>query len=317
LLSSYSIICPIYNESGYLPELLSFLSQCQPEPLQIILIDGGSTDNSREIILKWKEILPQLELVFNPNRTVPFALNLAIPACNAEIIVRIDAHTNYANDYFKKIIDTFNNTDADIVGGPTRTAFKYPFQEAVAYVFNTPFGMGNSSVHDVAFNGYTDSVTFGAWKRELFDKTGLFDVRFKRNQDDEFHYRARSLGFKIYQNSDIKLWYYPRNTIRGLFKQYFEYGLYKPLVLKKNKSGLSIRHLVPTIFVLYLLSLYIVLSWSWYFIIPLILYFSLTFYFALKATSSIKAKLFIPLVYPIVHLGYGIGFILGLRKKLN
>jgi GT2 family glycosyltransferase len=248
---------------------------------------------------------------------VPFALNLAIPICSAEIIVRIDAHTKYADDYFKNILETFNNIGADIVGGPTRTAFKDTFQEAVAYVFNTPFGMGNSSVHDVAFNGYTDSVTFGAWKRELFDKTGLFDVRFKRNQDDEFHYRARSLGFKIYQNSDIKLWYYPRNTIRGLFKQYFEYGLYKPLVLKKNKSGLSIRHLVPTIFVLYLLSLYIVLSWSWYFIIPLILYFSLTFYFALKATSSIKAKLFIPLVYPIVHLGYGIGFILGLRKKLN
>jgi succinoglycan biosynthesis protein ExoA len=317
LLSSYSIICPIYNESGYLPELLSFLSQCQPEPLQIILIDGGSIDNSREIILKWKEKLPQLQLICNPERTVPYALNLAIPICSAEIIIRIDAHTKYADDYFKNILETFNNTGADIVGGPTRTAFKDSFQEAVAYVFNTPLGMGNSSVHDVDFNGYTDSVTFGAWKREIFEKTGLFDVQFKRNQDDEFHYRARSLGFKIYQNSDIKLWYYPRNAMRGLFKQYFEYGLYKPLVLKKNKSGLSLRHLVPSLFVIYLLSLIILLFWSWVAFLPLTIYFSLAIYFAIKAKSSMIPRLYIPLVYPIVHLGYGIGFILGLRKKLK
>jgi glycosyltransferase involved in cell wall biosynthesis len=314
LISSYSIICPVYNESAYLPELLSFLSQCLPEPSQIFLIDGGSIDNSREIILQWKENLPQLQLIFNPYRTVPYALNLAIPMCNADIIVRIDAHTKYAKDYFGKILETFNNTAADIVGGPTRTSFKEPFQESVAYVFNTPFGMGNSSVHDVAFNGYTDSVTFGAWKTELFRKTGLFDVRFKRNQDDEFHYRARSLGFKIFQNSDIKLWYYPRNNIKALFRQYYEYGLYKPLVLQKNKSGLSIRHLVPSLFVLYLLSLCVLFNWSWLVSIPLISYFIIALFFALKAESSISARFHIPLVYPIIHMGYGIGFIFGLRK---
>jgi succinoglycan biosynthesis protein ExoA len=314
LISSYSIICPVYNESAFLPELLSFLSQCLPEPSQIFLIDGGSIDNSREIILKWKEKLPQLQLIFNPNRTVPYALNLAIPMCKGDIIVRIDAHTKYAKDYFGKILETFNNTAADIVGGPTRTSFKEPFQESVAYVFNTPFGMGNSSVHDLAFNGYTDSVTFGAWKTELFHKTGLFDVRFKRNQDDEFHYRARSMGFKIYQNSDIKLWYYPRNNIKGLLRQYFEYGLYKPMVIQKNKSGLSIRHLVPSLFVLYIVSMFAMLFWSLLVAIPLILYFFIAFIFSLKAESSMSAKLYIPLVYPIVHLGYGIGFIFGLRK---
>ena len=313
---SYSIICPVFNEGAYIKNLLELLLTIHPKPKEVFIVDGMSTDETRDILSRYAGKLPQLRILDNPKRVVPFALNAAIPLCTSEIIVRIDAHTKYANDYFEKILKTFTTTDADIVGGPTRTAFKESFQEAVAYVFNTPLGMGNSSVHDINFNGFTDSVTFGAWKKEIFEKTGLFDVQFKRNQDDEFHYRARSLGFKIYQNSDIKLWYYPRNTLKGLFKQYFEYGLYKPLVLKKNKSGLSIRHLVPTIFVLYLFSLYLLLSWSWYFMIPLILYISLIFYFALKATSSFKAKLHIPLVYPIVHLGYGIGFILGLRKRL-
>ena len=102
-----------------------------------------------------------------------------------------------------------------------------------------------------------------------------------------------------------------------LYKQYFEYGLYKPLVLKKNKSGLSIRHLVPSLFVLYLFSLIILLFWSWVAMIPLIVYFSLALYFSIKAQSSLLAKCYIPLVYPIVHIGYGVGFILGLNKKLK
>ena len=314
---SYSIICPVFNEGAYIKNLLELLLTIHPKPKEVFIVDGMSTDETRDIHSRYTGKLPQLRILDNPKRFVPFALNAAISLCTSEIVVRIDAHTKYASDYFERILETFKNVDADIVGGPTRTGFKEPFQEAVAYVFNTPLGMGNSSVHDINFNGYTDSVTFGAWKREIFNKTGLFDVQFKRNQDDEFHYRARSLGFKIYQNSDIKLWYYPRNTLKGLFKQYFEYGLYKPLVLKKNKSGLSIRHVVPSLFVMYLLSLVFLLFWNWVAIIPMIIYYSLAIYFTLKAPSSFKAKLYIPLVYPIVHLGYGIGFILGLKKKLK
>lgn len=300
-----------------MPDLLAFLTQCTPTPAQIILMDGGSTDRSNEIINEWQKQLPQLLKIDNPERIVPYALNRAIPLCTSDIIVRIDAHTKYAADYFAGILETFEKVDADIVGGPTRTAFKSPFQEAVAYIFNTPLGMGNSSVHNVEYNGYTDSVTFGAWKRSIFEKTGLFDTRLKRNQDDEFHYRAKSKGFKIYQNSDIKLWYYPRDSWQGLFKQYFQYGLYKPMVLRKIKSGLQLRHIVPSLFVLYLIS---VLATAWIFplvLLPLLAYLVLVGIFTIKSGASSAAKWLIPFAYLGVHLGYGSGFLLGLFKTTS
>lgn len=309
---SYSIICPVYNEEGYLPDLLRFLEQCKPVPVQIILIDGNSTDSTVDIIRIWQQKIPQLELIDNPERIVPFALNRAIPLCKADVIVRMDAHTKYAPDYFTKIIETFNNVDAEIVGGAYRTAFKSPFQEAVAYVFNTPLGMGNSSVHNVAYNGYTDSVAFGAWKREIFDRTGLFDIRLKRNQDDEFHYRAKSMGFKIYQSSAIKLWYYPRSDWKSLFKQYFQYGLYKPMVLSKIKTGIRVRHFIPSVFVLYLFTIMPLALFSLLILIPLMLYISLVFIFFFRSRVTKKARFNILLVYPLVHISYGIGFLLGI-----
>lgn len=318
--TNISVVCPIYNESEYIIQLLDFLVESYPKNKQVFLIDGGSKDDTLKKISQYpipKEI--DLILLKNPEKIVPYALNYAIPKCNGQIIIRIDAHTKYDIDYFKNIIETFNQTDADIVGGPTRTAFHNEFQESIAYIFNTKLGMGNSTVHDVNYKGYTDSVTFGAWKREIFEQTGLFDTRLKRNQDDEFHYRARSLGFKIYQHPEIKLYYYPRSNIKGLFKQYFEYGYFKPMVLRKIKSEIKLRHLISSIFILYMLTLILSLIIklnSILLFIPLLLYFVLVFYYSINNNNSLKAKLISFIAYPTIHISYGIGFILGLKNIL-
>ena len=311
-----SIICPVYNESKFINKVLNFCVNALPSDKEIIFIDGGSKDDTCEIINKWSEKFPQIKLLHNSRKIVPFALNIAIQEAKGDTIIRIDAHTDYAPDYFEKILATFEKTGADIVGGPTRTSFTAPTQEAVAYAICTPFAIGNSRVHQEHFEGFTDSVTFGSWKKSIFAKTGLFDESLKRNQDDEFHYRARSLGFTIYQSPDIKLYYYPRSTLKGLFTQYFQYGLYKPLVLKKVKSGTSWRHLIPSMFVLYLFSLIFALIFKFYYwSIFLALYIFADIAMCLRSKKSISVMLRLFLVYPVIHLGYGLGFILGLFKK--
>jgi glycosyltransferase involved in cell wall biosynthesis len=315
---TFSVVCPVYNEIEFITQFFDFIESVKNKPIELFVIDGMSTDGTRDYLDNKCKKLSYLRILDNPNKTVPFALNLAIPLCTGEIIIRIDAHTKYAIDYFDKILDTFDMVDADIVGGPTRTISKNSKQEAIAYMFNTSFGMGNSSVHDVNFKGYTDSVTFGAWKRDIFNQTGLFDTQLKRNQDDEFHYRAKSKGYKIYQNPEIQLFYYPRSSFNGLFKQYFEYGLYKPLVLKKIKTELKLRHLVPSLFVSYL---FVLGSFYWLIgnilLVPLFIYFLLNLYFVLKAKKSYCVKFCILLSYPTVHLGYGLGFNCGLFKKVR
>ena len=311
-----SIICPVYNESKFIEKVLDFCVNAKPLDKEIIFIDGGSKDDTCDIIRRWIEKYPQIKLLHNARKIVPFALNLAIQEAKGDSIIRIDAHTDYALDYFEKILETFEKTGADIVGGPTRTSFLDKTQEAVAYAICTSFAIGNSRVHQEDYEGFTDSVTFGSWKKSIFSKTGLFDESLKRNQDDEFHYRARSLGFTIYQSPDIKLYYYPRNTLKGLYKQYFEYGLYKPLVLKKVKSGTSWRHLIPSAFVLYVFSLFIAIALKLYFwFVFLGLYILTDIAVCIKSGKSFPVMLRLFLVYPTIHFAYGIGFIQGLFKK--
>jgi succinoglycan biosynthesis protein ExoA len=311
-----SVICPVYNESAYIKKLLEFYTHAQPVYKELILVDGNSTDDTCVIIKEYMQKRDDIRLLDNPRRIVPYALNKAIDAAKGDIIIRLDAHTDYAPDYFEKILETFENTDADIVGGPMRIAKGNTVQNAIGYATCTAFGVGNSSFHFPDYEGYTDSVYLGAWKKNIFKTTGLFDVAFKRNQDDEFHYRAKSLGFKIYQHPAIKLYYHPRSNFSLLFSQYYQYGLYKPLVLQKIKSALSIRHLIPAGFVLYLLSLPLYFILPFYIgFLPLLLYFLGDIFFTFRTNKPISEMLAILLVYPILHISYGLGFIKGFIKK--
>lgn len=312
-----SVICPTLNEAQHIEKLLQFFVAAKPEDKELFIIDGNSQDRTRSIVQQWQQQYPNIHLLVNEKKYVPYALNIAIPQCKGQYIVRLDAHTEYEADYFEQVIATFNKTGADIVGGPTRTKATDATQTAVANAICTAFGIGNSRVHQDTYEGYTDSVTFGAWRRNIFQKTGLFDTDLVRNQDDEFHYRAKSKGLKIYQSSDIKLYYYPRSSLKALFRQYFQYGLYKPLVLKKVPDEWKWRHLIPSIFTLYLplgLSLGFL---HCFFLLPLALYLLANIYFSFMNQLPWRAKWISLLVYPIIHLAYGSGFIKGLFRLVT
>jgi succinoglycan biosynthesis protein ExoA len=310
-----TVICPVYNESKFIVNVLEFCINAHPLDKQIFFIDGNSTDNTCELINAYAAKHNNIKLLHNPEKYVPFALNKAIVHATGDIVVRLDAHTLYADDYFEKVIEAFNNTQADIVGGPMRIANGSILQDAVGYATSTSFGIGNSSFHFEDFEGFTDSVYLGAWKRKIFEQTGLFDESLVRNQDDEFHYRAKSKGFRIYQSPEIKLYYFPRNSFKTLFKQYYQYGLYKPLVLRKIKSALSIRHIVPMGFVLYLVSLIFFAAIGWYFMfLPLALYVTANLFFSASSKKSIGKIWRIAVSYTILHLAYGSGFIVGLLR---
>lgn len=307
-----SVVCPVYNEEQFIKQLLEFYKGALPEEKEIFLIDGGSTDRTRSIVLEFARANSSVHLLDNPKKYVPFALNLAIPRCQGDIIVRLDAHTHYADDYFEKIVSAFEANDTDIVGGPMRAIGVSPFQKAVAYATSTVFGVGNSRFHFQGYKGYTDSVYLGAWKKKIFETIGYFDERMVRNQDDEFHYRAKHAGFKIFQDPAIVSHYYPRTSAGTLFKQYFQYGLYKPLVLKKVKSGIKLRHLVPAFLVVY-----VFLFPALFFLHPIttlifFLYVGLLFVYSFRNTLPFESKLWCLLVYPILHGSYGLGFIKGL-----
>ncbi len=309
-----SAICPTYNEANYIKDIVEFFVSSKPLDKELLIIDGGSSDSTREIVKEFLTYHKNIFLIDNPGKYVSFALNIGIQKARGEIIVRLDAHTKYSSNYFEKIIESFIKSNADIVGGPYLTIYRNNFQNAVAKAISSPFGIGDSKAHDPNYEGYVDSVPYGAFKKNIFDKTGLFDERLIRNQDDEFNYRANSLGKKVYLNPDIKLWYYPRDSVWGLFKQYFQYGFYKPLVLKKINTGIKVRHLIPGLFVLYLFLLPLATILNWIFI-PLIVYIVLLLFTSGITKENFKVKIYSLIVYPVIHLSYGFGFLLGLKNS--
>ena len=304
-----SIIVPVFNEEKFIQKFLHFITKNCKYKYELILFDGRSEDKTIHIINDYinEYNARNFILIDNPNRYVSYSLNKAIDICKYEIIIRMDVHTKYSNNYFDSIIETFKNTNADIVGGPTDTIYNESIQESIAYCYSHIFGMGGGKVHDMKFNGFTNGVTFGAFKKYVF-KNNYFDEELIRNQDDEFFSRCNSLGYKIYQSSNIKLYYSPRRNFYGLSKQYFQYGYYKPIALKKVKNSLSLRHLIPSIFIIYFISALL------FYQLFLLIYFIPLLLFSFINNKKISIKILNIISFAVMHFSYGFGFIFGIKK---
>jgi glycosyltransferase involved in cell wall biosynthesis len=320
-MTKISVVCPVFNEALHMDSVITFFLTAEPFEKELYIIDGGSTDNTIEIVQRYAETHTNIRLIHNPDKYVPQALNKVIPLCKGTYIVRLDAHTEYDASYFKEILETFDRTSASIVGGPMRAIGISPTQKAIAHATSTPFGVGDSSFHYDDVEGEADSVYLGAWKKSIFERTGLFDEEFVRNQDDEFHYRAKSLGFKIWLNPKIKSYYYPRSNLRALWKQYYQYGFYKPMVLSKIKNSMRLRHLIPSLLFLYMLVLPFIVIVAFLYsalfftlLLPIVLYWILGFFYAFKSKDGVVSQIQCLIVFPILHLSYGSGFLRGIFK---
>lgn len=320
-----SIIIPILNESIYIRNTIDavLVQDCAQDQIEILIVDGMSTDDTREIVRGYQQDHPNIRMIDNPTKIVPTALNAAIRQANGDIIVRVDGHTIIAPDYLRKCVDTLHRTGADNVGGCMTAVGINPFGKAVALATSTPFGVGNSKFHYATIEEDTDSVYMGAWPKEVFTKFGLFDEELVRNQDDEFNYRIREKGGKIILNPEIRSFYTNRSSPLALWKQYFQYGFWKVRVLQKHPKQMSLRQLVPPLFVLSLFtSVLLALATSWGGSLLLVTTGS---YLLANIIASIfiaikkgwKHLPLLPLTFLILHVSYGFGFILGLIKFWN
>ncbi len=309
-----SVICPTYNERDYIDLLTEKLCSNDGIEKEILITDGGSTDRTRERVFELMKIYPNLRLVDNPGRTSTLAFNTAFKVAIGKYIAFVGAHASYQPDYFKHALHYLDANECDAVGGPLEQKGKTTMGSAIALVMSSKMGVGDTEFRTMKKKMYVDSVAFAVYKREIFEKAGLMDESLPVNQDDEFHYRINKLGFKILMVPEMKAVYYVRSSISKLFRQYFRYGLYKPLVLGKVKGAVRIRHLIPSAFFLYFISLPVSLLFiSW--LIPLGLYLFLILLTLLRFNTSLITKLYCLPVFPVLHISYGLGFLLGLLKS--
>jgi glycosyltransferase involved in cell wall biosynthesis/SAM-dependent methyltransferase len=318
--SLVSVIVPCRNEEDHIEDCVeSILAQeLPPESFEIIVADGMSDDRTRDILKQLAAAEPRLHIVDNPGQIVSTGLNAAIEAAQGSVIVRMDAHTEYAPDYLRQCLAVFEETGAENVGGPARTTSTGYVQAAICAAYHSPFAVGGARFHDEEYEGYVDTVTYGCWPREVFDRIGRFDENLVRNQDDEFNLRLTRAGGRIWQSPRIKSWYRPRASLRALFSQYMQYGYWKVPVIQKHRIPASIRHLAPGGFVLSLLVLAVASAWSplaawcWIALIGSYGVCNLVASFLTAAQAGWKLILLLPLVFACYHFGYGYGFLRGL-----
>lgn len=325
-----TVVVPCRNEAQHIERLLTCLLDQQTEhDLEIIFADGQSDDGTREILASRSTQDPRIRVIENAARIVSTGLNQAIRAASGDIILRMDAHTEYARDYIQRCLETLMATSAWNVGGPARTRSASVIGRAIEAAYHSPFSTGGARFHDVSYEGFVDTVTYGCWRKSTLEKIGMFDESLVRNQDDELNLRILRAGGSIWQSPRIVSWYYPRATIGSLFRQYFQYGYWKVAVIRKHHMPASWRHVVPALFVLDIVLLLVAG------IVALVLGSGLSAWVAVSATASplcvyacvlliasalafgsagASSALLLPLVFFVYHLSYGLGFLAGVAR---
>ena len=171
--------------------------------------------------------------------------------------------------------------------------------------------------------------TSGCWHRSFLERSGLFDPNLVRNQDDEFNFRLRRMGGRIWQSPRIQSTYLPRASIRSLFRQYLQYGYWKVAVIRKHRALPSWRHAVPVLFVIWILSSLVLMlvagaarQYGLASAIGAAFGIGLSVYAAACAAASlqfvgclpVRSQLVLPGVIATYHIAYGFGFLLGILR---
>jgi len=304
-----SVIVPCRNEGRFISECLgSIINNDYPkEKLEVLVVDGMSEDKTREIVEKYRRQYPFLNLIDNPRKITPSAMNIGIKNSKGEIIIKMDAHCLYEKNYISKCVKHLKESGADNVGGVLKTlpAKDTLVAKAIAISLSHPFGAGSSYFRIGSKKPReVDTVAFGCYKKEVFEKIGLFNEKMAQIEDFELNWRLRKAGGKIILFPDIIAYYYPSSdNFKDFFWHNFTDGIWATYPLK-YEFKVSLRHLIPLIFIL-------TLPLSIWLYIPISLFFSAQIAFHEK---DIRLFFAMPLAFGARHIGYGLGSVFGIIK---
>jgi succinoglycan biosynthesis protein ExoA len=319
-----TVVVPVRNEAGFIADLCrAILGQdYPPDRFEVIVADGMSTDGTRDILAGLQERHFSLTVVDNPGRIVSTGLNIAVARSRGDIIIRIDGHALIASDFMRENVALLAaHPEAWSVGGPIRHAAMTPLGKAVAVAMSHPLGVGNALHRYPEFEGYVEGAQFPAIRRWVFDRIGMFDERLVRNQDDEFNYRIRHAGGKIYVSPRVRYSYFVRERLGQLFKQYFQYGFWRIPVIEKHRRPTTLRQMAPTLF--YAACVILALAGLWWRRPFLALALPASYAAALIAAGAatarshdIRVSSCLPVTIAAMHAGYAFGLAYGMWARI-
>ena len=311
-----SIIIPCRNEERYIVKnITSILAQDYLGELEVIVVDGMSTDKTRELVLDFDDL--RVKLVDNEAQFTPHALNLGVKNATGEIFIILGGHA-FLTEWFVRSNVKILKQDSTVgcAGGQILNIHENAASELISKAMTSPFGVGNATFRTGGKAGFVDTVAFGAYWKRIHDEIGGFDEDLVRNQDDEYNYKVVKAGYKIYFDPYIVSNYYVRGSYSKLYRQYYQYGYWKVYVNKKHKTITTIRQMIPLFFVLGLIG-GLLLSFIWTFFWLVFLsgigaYLLLAIASGIRVGKSVLEGLRIALVFPLLHFSYGLGYLVGI-----
>jgi cellulose synthase/poly-beta-1,6-N-acetylglucosamine synthase-like glycosyltransferase len=314
------VVIPCRNELGYIGKCLDSLVHCNQTgvELHVWVVDGMSDDGTRPLISEYAARYSFIKLVDNVRRTTPYALNIGLEPLDYDIGIILGAHAVVDKDFVRHNARVLQeHPEVGCAGGIITNVHENELSRVISNAMSSPFGVGNAYFRTGGKSGYVDTVAFGAYRREVFERIGFFDEDLVRNQDDEFNYRVIKAGFKIYLDPKIESQYYVRGSFSKLYKQYFQYGYWKVFVNRKHATITTLRQLAPPLWMLF-----VSVGWVGFFIHPvlgysyvgmILIYLTLAKFTAIR-TAGWQIPMIFKLVacYMILHASYGWGYLKGM-----
>jgi glycosyltransferase involved in cell wall biosynthesis len=321
-----SIIIPCLNEEKYIDSCIESIINLNLKDYELIFIDGGSSDNTVEIIESYRKKNREIKLLFNPKKITPISMNMGVKASKGEYIFIISAHAKYGDNYFITLVKYIKDLNANCVGGILLTEVKNSNKKSnsIKEILSHKFGVGNADFRTGSLEiKEVDTVAFGCYSKESFEKYGLYDERLIRNQDIELNKRIINGGGKIYLIPDIKCIYYARENFTDLAKNNFANGKWNILTAyyTKTLNSLSLRHFIPLLFVLsllvpLLLSLFVP-KFVYVALLSLSSYFALVIIISFKLRDNQNSFFYLIMSFFTLHLSYGMGSLIGIFSLLK
>jgi glycosyltransferase involved in cell wall biosynthesis len=312
-----TIIIPMRNEeAGIARCLASVRANTLPDgELEILVLDGESTDRSAGIVAAIGAEDPRVRLLPNPNRLQADAFNIGLAEARGEFVVRMDAHTLYEPDYVAQSVRVLRETGAANAGGVQRATGTTAVSQAIAAAVSSRFAAGDAKYRHASEPAWVDTVYLGAWRTETLRALGGMRAGWAVNEDYEMNVRLRAGGGTVRLDPAIRSTYFVRASFPKLARQYFRYGFWKVRTLRMHPGSLRWRQLVAPAFVAsVLLTPLAVWGFGAWGAVHLVAYAvaNLAASVATAHAAGWRHLPLLPLVFLIIHLAWGSGFWCGL-----
>jgi succinoglycan biosynthesis protein ExoA len=321
--ASITVIVPVRNEAAFLGRTLEqLLDQDQAHiHLEIVVVDGQSTDATYQIACDYAARYPQVKVLQNPRRLSSAARNLAIAHSKGEYLVIVDGHCEIpSRRYYRALVEAFERSGADCLGRPQPldVTGATALQRAIAIARSSRLGHHPESFIYADRGQFVPAKSVAvAYRRRVFEKVGLFDESMDAHEDGEFNFRCDQAGLRCYLAPEITVRYFPRDSLRGLFRQMVRYGRGRVRFSRKHSGTYSFGVLVPALFVLFLIiggfGAWLSPHFRSVFFTGIAIYLAAILAVSLRlAIEHRQFGLFVrvPLVFAAIHLGAGTGAVL-------